>query len=194
MLEFDADGNVNLLRYGSTWVGPGGSMDIADAVEDVVFCGTLRAGGLQVTGQDGRLEINAEGNTPRAVSDIQGVCFNGERMRSQGKTVHYITERAVFRLTDDGVELCEVAPGIDIDRDVLGRMSFVPKLASDVADDGRAHLPTWAHGPAPRLGPRTKPPQPSRLKCDAPVLSPHEAVTQWSSADQRPPALLRSAW
>jgi len=132
MLEFDADGNVNLLRYGSTWVGPGGSMDIAEAVDDVIFCGTLRAGGLQVTGQDGRLVIDAEGSTPRAVGDIQGVCFNGERMRSQGKTVHYITERAVFRLTDDGLELCEVAPGIDIDRDVLGQMAFVPKLAAEV--------------------------------------------------------------
>ena len=129
MLEFDADGNVNLLRYGSTWVGPGGSMDIAETVGDVVFCGTLRAGGLQVTADDGRLVIDTEGRTPRAVTDIQGVCFNGERMRSQGKSVHYVTERAVFRLTDDGIELCEVAPGIDVDRDVLGQMAFVPKLA-----------------------------------------------------------------
>jgi propionate CoA-transferase len=131
MLEFDADGNVNLLRYGRTWVGPGGSMDIAEAVENVVFCGTLRAGGLQVTGRDGRLVVDAEGTTPRAVSDIQGVCFNGERMRRQGKNVHYVTERAVFRLTDDGVELYEVAPGIDIDRGVLAQMAFVPKLASE---------------------------------------------------------------
>jgi propionate CoA-transferase len=157
MLEFDADGNVNLLRYGSTWVGPGGSMDIADAVQDVVFCGTLRAGGLQVTGQDGRLVINAEGNTSRAVCDIQGVCFNGERMRSQGKTVHYITERAVFRLTDGGIELCEVAPGIDIDRDVLGQMAFVPKLASELRTmDERIFRPgpmglrrDWGLGPSP---------------------------------------------
>jgi acyl CoA:acetate/3-ketoacid CoA transferase len=132
MLEFDAEGNVNLLRYGTTWVGPGGSMDIAETVKDVVFCGTLRAGGLRVTGEDGRLVIEAEGTTPRAVADIQGVCFNGERMRRQGKTVHYVTERAVFRLTDDGVELCEVAPGIDIDRDVLGQMAFVPKVAADL--------------------------------------------------------------
>ena len=132
MLEFDADGSVNLLRYGSTWVGPGGSMDIAEAVGNVVFCGTLRAGGLQATGSDGRLAITSEGHTPRAVSDIQAVCFNGDRMRRQGKSVHYVTERAVFRLADDGVELCEVAPGIDVDRDVLGQMSFIPKLASDL--------------------------------------------------------------
>jgi acyl CoA:acetate/3-ketoacid CoA transferase len=157
MLEFDADGNVNLLRYGSTWVGPGGSMDIAEAVSEVVFCGTLRAGGLQVTGQDGRLVIDAEGRTPRAVSDIQGVCFNGERMRSQGKTVHYITERAVFRLNDDGIELREVAPGVDIDRDVLGQMAFVPKVASGLRTmDERIFRPgpmglrhDWGLGPSP---------------------------------------------
>jgi len=133
MLEFDPDGNVNLLRFGTTWVGPGGSMDIAEAVGDVVFCGTLRAGGLRAAGHDGRLLIEADGATPRAVTDIQGVCFNGERMRRQGKTVRYVTERAVFRLTDDGVELCEVAPGVDVDRDVLGQMGFVPKVAPDLA-------------------------------------------------------------
>ena len=132
MLEFDADGNVNLLRHGTTWVGPGGSMDIAEAVGDVVFCGTLRAGGLQVTAADGRLGIDREGDVPRAVGDIQGVCFNGERMRRQGKTVRYVTERAVFRLTDDGVELCEVAPGVDVDRDILGQMGFIPKVAPDL--------------------------------------------------------------
>jgi acyl CoA:acetate/3-ketoacid CoA transferase len=132
MLELDPDGSVNLLRHGSTWVGPGGSMDIAHAVDDVVFCGTLRAGGLEVTAADGRLVIETEGRIPRAVSDIQGVCFDGARMRRQGKTVRYVTERAVFRLTDDGVELCEVAPGIDVDRDVIGQMAFVPKLAPDL--------------------------------------------------------------
>jgi propionate CoA-transferase len=132
-------------------------MDIAEAVQDVVFCGTLRAGGLQVTGLDGRLVIDAEGSTPRAVDDIQGVCFNGARMRAQGKTVRYVTERAVFRLTDDGVELYEVAPGMDIDRDVIGQMAFVPKLASDVrAMDERIFRPgpmglrrQWGLGPTP---------------------------------------------
>ena len=157
MLEFDADGNVNLLRHGTTWVGPGGSMDIAEAVGDVVFCGTLRAGGLQVTAADGRLAIDREGTTARAVSDIQGVCFNGERMRRQGKTVHYVTERAVFRLTDDGIELCEAAPAIDIDRDILGQMAFVPKLAPEVGVmDARIYRAgpmglrhDWGLGPTP---------------------------------------------
>lgn len=132
MLEFDAEGNVNLLRYGDTWVGPGGSMDIAHTVGEIVFCGTLRAGGLSVRGEDGRLAIDVEGATPRAVSEIQGVCFSGEQMRRAGKTVHYVTERAVFRLTDHGVELTEVAPGVDVDRDVLAQMDFTPKVACDL--------------------------------------------------------------
>jgi propionate CoA-transferase len=132
MLEFDEDGNINLLRYGDTWVGPGGSMDIAEAVADITFCGTLRAGGLRAHGQGGLLTIEAEGSVPRAVPSVAGVVFNGSRMREQGKRVTYITERAVFRLTDDGVLLCEVAPGMDVERDVLAHMSFVPKVADDL--------------------------------------------------------------
>lgn len=126
MLEFDREGNVNLLRYGDVLVGPGGSMDIAEAVDTVVFCGTFRAGGLVVEAQDGRLRIVAEGKYPRAVGRVQAVCFSGPRMHRQGKRVLYVTERAVFELTGDGVALREVAPGVEVDRDVLGRMAFQP--------------------------------------------------------------------
>jgi acyl CoA:acetate/3-ketoacid CoA transferase len=107
-------------------------MDIAEAVADVTFCGTLRAGGLRAHGRDGVLTIEEEGRSPRAVPSVQGVVFNGPKMRRQGKRVTYITERAVFRLTEDGVLLCEVAPGIDVERDVLAQMSFVPKVADDL--------------------------------------------------------------
>jgi propionate CoA-transferase len=131
MLEFDDEGNVNLLRYGDTWVGPGGSMDIAEAVGDVTFCGTLRANGLRAAGRDGRLEIDAEGGAPRAVREIQGVVFNGAKMLDQGKRVRYITERAVFDLTQDGVTLVEIAPGIDVERDVFDQMQFTPKVVGD---------------------------------------------------------------
>lgn len=129
MLEFDAEGNVNLLRYGDTWVGPGGSMDIAEAVGKIVFCGTLRAAGLRAEGREGRLVIESEGAIPRAVERVQGVCFNGPKMRREGKEVLYVTERAVFRLADTGPELIEIAPGADLDRDVLGQMAFRPAVA-----------------------------------------------------------------
>jgi acyl CoA:acetate/3-ketoacid CoA transferase len=132
MLEFDAEGNVNLLRYGDTWVGPGGSMDIAEAVDEVTFCGTLRAGGLRAAGRDGRLVIEAEGRSARAVEAVQGVVFNGPKMGAQGKRVRYVTERAVFELTAGGVKLVEVAPGIDVERDVLDQMAFKPEIAGPI--------------------------------------------------------------
>jgi acyl CoA:acetate/3-ketoacid CoA transferase len=142
MLEFDDEGNVNLLRHGDTWVGPGGSMDIAETVGDITFCGTLRAAGLRARGDDGRLVIETEGRVARAVSAVQAVVFNGAKMRDQGKRVRYVTERAVFELTDNGVTLTEVAPGIDVERDVLDQMRFTPKLAGELrAMDERIFRP-----------------------------------------------------
>jgi propionate CoA-transferase len=132
MLEFDREGNVNLLRYGDTWVGPGGSMDIAQNVKKVVFCGTLRTGGIRASGRDGRLCIEAEGAIPRAVERVQGVCFLGSEMLREGKEVLYLTERAVFRLTEAGPQLIEVAPGVDFERDVLAKMDYRPSIADEL--------------------------------------------------------------
>jgi propionate CoA-transferase len=142
MLEFDREGNVNLLRHGDTWVGPGGSMDIAEAARKIVFCGTFRAGGLDAEGRNGRLEVRREGDVPRGVERVQGVCFNGRRMHRQGKDVLYVTERAVFRLTGQGPELIEVAPGVDVERQVLGQMDFRPAIAADLRQvDPRVYTP-----------------------------------------------------
>jgi acyl CoA:acetate/3-ketoacid CoA transferase len=138
MLEFDRQGNVNLLRYGDTWVGPGGSMDIAERAGKVVFCGTLRTAGIRAEGRDGRLSITQEGAIPRAVERVQGLCFAGERMLREGKEVLYVTERAVFRLTEAGPELVEVAPGIDVERDVLGAMAFRPAISPELREMDRA--------------------------------------------------------
>ncbi len=132
MLEFDGDGNVNLLGYGDLAIGPGGALDIAEAVSEIIFCGTFRAGGLETTAEDGRLQIRVEGQLPRGVERVQAVCFNGRRMMSQGKKVSYVTERAVFRLTQEGIELIEVAPGIELERDVLAQMTFTPRIAPDL--------------------------------------------------------------
>jgi acyl CoA:acetate/3-ketoacid CoA transferase len=129
MLEFDAEGNVNLLRYGDNWVGPGGSMDIAEAAPRIVFCGTLRAAGLQAHGAAGSLGITVEGAVPRAVARVQAVCFNGPKMLREGKEVLYVTERAVFRLTASGPELIEIAPGMDLEKDVLAQMCFRPVIS-----------------------------------------------------------------
>ena len=132
MLDFDRQGNVNNLRYGDTWVGPGGSMDIAHNARRIVFCGTFTAGGLQVEAKEGRLHILHEGKVPRVLERVPAVCFNGPRMLREGKEVLYVTERAVFKLSAQGPVLTEVAPGVDIERDVIGRMLFRPVVAPDL--------------------------------------------------------------
>ena len=132
MLEFDAKGNVNLLRYSDTIVGPGGSMDIAAHIQRLVFIAPFRAGGLMAIGQDGQLCIEQEGQYARAVEQVQAVSFNGPHMFEQGKSVHYVTERAVFQLTQDGPMLIEIAPGIDLHSDVLDLMEFKPTISADL--------------------------------------------------------------
>lgn len=155
MLEFDRQGSVNLLRYGDTWVGPGGSMDIAHHMQRIVFVGTFTAGGLEVVCRDGRLIVQTEGTHPRGVERVQAVCFNGEEMHRAGKQVTYVTERAVFRLTDEGPCLVEVAPGIDVEREILDVMAFRPAIAPDLKPmDARLFRPgplglrqDWAAAP-----------------------------------------------
>ncbi len=132
MLDFDRQGNVNNLRYGDTWVGPGGSMDIGHNARKIVFCGTFSAGGLRVEAKDGSLRVLQEGKVPRVLDRVPWVSFNGPKMHREGKDVLYVTERAVFRLTAQGPVLSEVAPGVDIERDVIGRMGFRPILAPDL--------------------------------------------------------------
>ncbi len=142
MLEFDAAGNVNLLKHGNTWVGPGGAIDIAHGIQRVIFCGTFRAGGLRASGEAGTLRIECDGRIPRAVEHVQAICFNGPKMFREGKEVIYITERAVFRLAADGPELVEVAPGVDVERDVLAQMCFKPRISPDLREmDARAFTP-----------------------------------------------------
>jgi acyl CoA:acetate/3-ketoacid CoA transferase len=92
----------------------------------VVFCGTFEAKGLKVESAGGRLRIVEPGAVPKLVGAVRHVTFSGARARETGQEVLYITERAVFRLAPDGVELIEVAPGLDARSDVVERMGFLP--------------------------------------------------------------------
>ncbi len=132
MLQFDANGSVNLLRYGDTWVGPGGSMDIAHHINRIVFVGTFTAGGLVVACHDGQLEILTEGMHARGVQRVEEICFNGSDLVAAGKEVTYVTERAVFELAESGPKLVEVAPGIDVQTEVLDVIRFRPTVADDL--------------------------------------------------------------
>ncbi|PTB21999.1 acyl CoA:acetate/3-ketoacid CoA transferase [Trinickia symbiotica] len=140
MGEFDQEGNVNVSKLGSTVVGPGGFMDIAQGARKIVFCGAFEAKGLRVERKrDDSLEIVSPGSVPKAVKSVRHVTFSGVQARLDGKEVFYVTERAVFKLDPLGVRLIEVAKGIDLQKDVLARMEFAPLVDEHLLEASIAH-------------------------------------------------------
>jgi acyl CoA:acetate/3-ketoacid CoA transferase len=136
--EVDSRGDVNVSKLGGRAVGPGGFINITQNARRVVFCGTLTGGGLDVEVRPDGISIHHEGRYPKFVERVEHITFSARRSAQHGREVLYVTERAVFRLTDDGLELIEVAPGVDIERDVLARMGFRPAVATTVRSmDGR---------------------------------------------------------
>jgi len=130
MGELDAAGNVNVSRIGPNLVGPGGFVDITQTAKKVVFCGTFEAKGLKVQeGPDGGVCIARYGDIPKLVEQVKHVTFSGDQARANGQEVVYVTERAVFRLGNADIEIVELAKGVDLERDVLSRMSFKPAIA-----------------------------------------------------------------
>ncbi len=126
--EVDKAGNVNVTRVGSTPIGPGGFIDISQKARTVLFCGTFRGGGMRADVAENGVRIRQDGRYPKFVDHVQSITFNAARAHTQGQRVLYITERAAFQLGRDGVELIEIAPGIDLQRDVLDQMAFTPVL------------------------------------------------------------------
>ena len=132
MAQVDRHGNVNVSRFGATIAGCGGFIDISQSAEMAVFCGTFTAGGLQTEVVDGELAVVAEGRARKFVDEVEHITFSGRQAHAQGQTVLYVTERAVFRLTEDGPELIEVAPGIDLQTQVLDLMGFRPAISPEL--------------------------------------------------------------
>ncbi|MDD4181755.1 MAG: acyl CoA:acetate/3-ketoacid CoA transferase, partial [Victivallaceae bacterium] len=132
MAESDRSGNVNVSKFSDRIAGVGGFMNITQNAKKVVFTGTFTAGGLKIAFKNGKLEIINEGRVDKFVKSVEHVTFSGDYARENKQTVMYITERAIFRLTDSGLELIEIAPGIDLDRDILSHMGFKPQISDNL--------------------------------------------------------------
>jgi propionate CoA-transferase len=126
--ECDGAGNVNASRFAGRVTGCGGFINISQKSKKVVFVGTFTSGGLRTRIDDGKLQIVQEGKHRKFVDMVSQVTFSGKRAGREGHSVLYVTERCVFALREDGLELTEVAPGIDLQKDILEQLPFKPQV------------------------------------------------------------------
>jgi propionate CoA-transferase len=140
MAECDEQGNVNTSRFGGRLNGCGGFINISQNSRAVVFAGTLTAGGLKVAIEDGNLKIVQEGRAKKFVKQVEQITFSGAFAQERHQPVLYVTERCVFQLTPGGLELIEVARGIDIEKDILPNMDFKPIVDNPIPMDRRLFI------------------------------------------------------
>ncbi|HKC45419.1 MAG TPA: acyl CoA:acetate/3-ketoacid CoA transferase [Burkholderiales bacterium] len=137
LAQADRQGNLNVSKFGPRLAGAGGFINISQNAKKVVFVGTFTAGDLAVSVADGKLRIDRDGRAKKFVHEVEHRTFSGPYAAQARKQVLYITERCVFQLTRDGMELVEIAPGIDLQRDILERMDFQPIVHSPRLMDSR---------------------------------------------------------
>jgi propionate CoA-transferase len=132
MAQADCMGNVNVSKFGKKLAGCGGFIDITQNTKKVVFCGTLTSGGLKVSYGNKKLKIVKEGIHRKFVNEVEQITFSGSYAREKNHEILYITERCVFRLVAGGIMLTEIAPGIDVEKDILSNMDFKPEISQQL--------------------------------------------------------------
>ncbi len=144
LAETDKDGNVNASNFGGKVAGVGGFINITTSCKKAVFCGTFTAGGLQVEVKDGKLVIIKEGRQKKFLDQVGQISYSGKYAVSINKPTLFITERAVFELTQEGMVLTEIAPGVDLEKDILELMDFKPVISPylKLMDEG-IFQPKW---------------------------------------------------
>jgi propionate CoA-transferase len=150
LAQADREGNLNVSKFGPKLAGAGGFINISQNAKKVVFTGTFTAGGLAIAIENGKVRITSEGKARKFVSEVEHKTFSGKVAVSRGQPVLYVTERCVFRVCEQGLELIEIAPGIDIERDILPFMDFKPVI----------------HEPVPLMDARIFRPEPMGLRND----------------------------
>lgn len=132
LAQCDSNGDINVSKFGPKIAGCGGFINISQNAKKVVFCGTFTAGGLKVQVKDGKINILTEGKSKKFIEEVEQITFSSKTANLNNQPVYYVTERAVFKLSKNGLELIEIAPGVDLEKDILDNMEFRPIISSEL--------------------------------------------------------------